>query len=95
MSEKLAFFKLTFIINHFNIILKVMCFLMQIEEDRIRLSGSGLFQAGMHLVPTVSLCQIKTILITVYIIIQKNHTKTRVLYVSFLLCSWWQQSLLI
>lgn len=27
---------------------------MQIEDDRIRLSGSGLFQAGMHVVPSVS-----------------------------------------
>ena len=32
-----------------------MCFLMQIEVDRIRLTGLGLFQTGMHLVPSVSL----------------------------------------
>ena len=30
-----------------------MAYLMQIEEDRIRLSASGLFKVGMHLIPAV------------------------------------------
>ncbi len=41
-----------------------MCFLMQIEEDRIRLSGAGLFQAGMHLVPSVRVDPIELIVFT-------------------------------
>ena len=31
-----------------------MSTLLQIDEDRIRLSAIGLFKVGIHLVPTVS-----------------------------------------
>jgi len=32
-----------------------MASLVQIDEDRVRLSAAGMFKVGMHLVPAVSL----------------------------------------
>lgn len=39
-----------FELNNF---VKIMAFLGQIKEDRIRLSAVGLFEVGIHLIPPV------------------------------------------
>jgi len=38
-----------------------MTLLIQIDEDRVRLTAAGLFKVGMHLIPAVSISKIPSL----------------------------------